>query len=99
MCEFKIVRKNDGSQLGEEVVVAGYGENYELLFSDILGVSLSSESALITEVNTLNQTLSVVEHPILKEFVGLAKSLASKTATSDQIDRIQQQLESLKSEL
>ena len=99
MCEFKIVRKNDGSQLGEEVVVVRYSENYELLFSDILGVNLSLESALIMDVNTLNQTLKVVEHPIIRDFLSLINNLADNSATRDQVDQLQKKLDQLKSEL
>ncbi|MHA1147152.1 MAG: hypothetical protein ACTSR8_02795 [Promethearchaeota archaeon] len=99
MCEFRIVRKNDGVQLGEEVVVAAYSENYELIFNDILGPNLSLESALIIDVNTLNQTLKVVEHPIIKDFLRLISNLVGHSATKDQVAHIQKQLDSLKAEL
>ncbi len=55
MCEFKIIKQNDGSQIFEDVVVLNYTDNNELLFKDILGMGESLESDLIMSVNTLNQ--------------------------------------------
>ncbi|MHA1292749.1 MAG: hypothetical protein ACTSQJ_08800 [Promethearchaeota archaeon] len=87
MCEFKIVRKNDNSQVGEEIVVIGYSENNELIFSDILGESFSLNSALILNVNTLNQTLTVVEHPLIKDFLSLINKITNKTLKIDDINK------------
>ena len=99
MCEFKIVRKNDGTQIGEEVVVVGYSENNELLFSDIMSINLTLDSAVITNVNTLNQTLEIVEHPLIKDFVALIRGLGKKSATKEQVEVFQKKLETIKNEI
>jgi len=36
MCEFKIIKQNDGSQILEDIVVLSYTENNELLFRNII---------------------------------------------------------------
>ena len=69
MCEFKIIKQNDGSQILEDIVILTYTENNELLFKDVLGIGELLKSALIVDVNTLNQTCVVVEHPLIKEFI------------------------------
>ncbi|MFX1316980.1 MAG: hypothetical protein ACFE9T_14050, partial [Promethearchaeota archaeon] len=69
MCEFKIIKKSDGSQILEDIVVLSYTENNELLFKDILGIGEKLKSAMILDVNTLNQTCLIFEHPLIKEFI------------------------------
>ena len=96
MCEFKIIKQNDGSQILEDIVVLNYTENNELLFKDILGTGESMDSALILDVNTLNQTCVVLEHPLIKEFISLAKKLVVEKATIEDIENLQEQLEKLK---
>jgi len=56
MCEFKVIKKNDGSQILEDIVILSYTEDNELLFKDIIGMGEILKSALIVDVNTLNQT-------------------------------------------
>ena len=69
MCEFKIIKNNDGSQILEDIVVISYTNDNELLFKDVLGMGEMLESALILSVNTLNQRCEVVEHPLVNETV------------------------------
>ena len=61
MCEFKIIKNNDGSQILEDIVVISYTNDNELLFKDVLGMGERLESALILSVNTLNQRCEVVQ--------------------------------------
>ena len=68
MCEFKIIKNNDGSQILEDIVVISYTNDNELLFKDVLGMGERLESALILSVNTLNQSCEVVEHPLVNDF-------------------------------
>lgn len=96
MCEFKIIKQNDGSRLAEDIVVIQYGGNNELLFKDILGMAEPLESALILDVNTMNQTTVVLEHPLVKDFIGLVKNLVDKKATAEQIEEFQKLLENYK---
>lgn len=99
MCEFKIIKLNDGSQIMEDIVIVYYTEDNEIVFKDILGMAEVIKSALILDVNTLNQTLTVMEHPIINDFIGLMKNLKDKDMTKDKIDIIISQLNDLKNAL
>jgi predicted RNA-binding protein len=99
MCEFKIIRKNDGSQIMEDIVIVNYTEENEIVFKDVLGMAEILKSALILDVNTLNQTLTVIEHPLVKDIIGLLKNLADKNITKEKIDNIIDQLSKLKKSL
>jgi len=96
MCEFKIIKKNDGSQIGEDIVIVSYSEDNELLFKDILGVGLTLESALVLDVNTLNQTLTIIEHPLIKDFINLMNNLTGNKGKVQEIENFQAKLEDLK---
>ena len=99
MCEFKIIKKNDDSQIGEDVIILGYTEENELVFKDILGMGIKLESALILEVNTISQRTVVLEHPIIRDFIGLMKNIIANSATKLEVEHIQTQLEELKNSL
>lgn len=96
MCEFKIIRKNDGSQIMEDIVIVNYTENNEIVFKDVLGMAELLKSALILKVNTLNQTLVVMEHPIINDFIGLMTNLNDKNKMKEKIENIVTQLNELK---
>jgi len=96
MCEFKVIKKNDGSQILEDIVILSYTEDNELLFKDILGMGEILKSALIVDVNTLNQTCVVLEHPLIKDFVGMIEKINSKTILKADIEKFEKQLISLK---
>ncbi|MHA1486889.1 MAG: CooT family nickel-binding protein [Promethearchaeota archaeon] len=96
MCEFKVIKKNDGSQILEDIVILSYTEDNELLFKDILGMGEILKSALIVDVNTLNQTCVVLEHPLIKDFVGMIEKINSKTILKADIEKFEKQLISFK---
>ena len=96
MCEFKVIKKNDGSQILEDIVILSYTEDNELLFKDILGMGEILKSALIVDVNTLNQTCVVLEHPLIKDFVGMIEKINFKTISKADIENFEKQLISLK---
>ena len=93
MCEFKIIKQNDGSQILEDILVISYSENNELLFKDVLGMGESLESALIREVNTLNQKCIIVEHPIIKQFLGLLDKITTKELYKKDIESFCEELQ------
>jgi len=99
MCEFKIIKKNDGSQILEDIVILSYTENNELLFKDILGIGEILNSALIVDVNTLNQTCVVLEHPLIRDFIGIVKNINDKTLSKSDIENFQTQLDIIKNNL
>jgi len=96
MCEFKVIKKNDGSQIVEDIVILSYTEDNELLFKDIIGMGEILKSALIVDVNTLNQTCVVLEHPLIKDFVGMIEKINSKTISKADIVNFEKQLINLK---
>ncbi|TES94998.1 MAG: CooT family nickel-binding protein [Promethearchaeota archaeon] len=96
MCEFKVIKKNDGSQILEDIVILSYTEDNELLFKDIIGMGEILKSALIVDVNTLNQTCVVLEHPLIQDFVGMIEKINSKTISKEVIEKFEKQLVSLK---
>ena len=99
MCEFKVIKKNNNSQIGEDIIILGYTEENELVFRDILGTGTKLDSALMLEVNTISQTTVILEHPLIKDFIGLMKNLIDKKATTTQVENVQSQLDELKSSL
>lgn len=96
MCEFKVIKKNDGSQILEDIVILSYTENNELLFKDIIGMGEILKSALIVDVNTLNQTCVILEHPLIQDFVGMIEKINSKTISKEDIEKFEKQLVNLK---
>jgi len=96
MCEFKIINETDGSQIGEDVLILFYTDDNELVFKDVLGMGEKLESALILDVNTLNQTCIVLQHPLIKEFINLIKNITNNKVDSEQIENFQRSIEKIK---
>ena len=96
MCEFKVVKEKDGTQLAEDVVIMHYNDDHELLLKDILGTGKKMESALLYDVNTMNQTTKVLEHPLIKDFVALVESLVHGNSVPEEIEAFQAKLEAFK---
>ncbi len=99
MCEFKIIRKNDNSQIGEDVIFLGYTESNELIFKDIMGMGTKLESALILDVNTISQKTIVLEHPLIKDFIKLMKNLNENEVTKEEVENFQIRLDEIKNSL
>jgi len=96
MCEFKIIKKNDGSQILEDIVVLSYTEDNELLLRDILGIGEVRDSALILEVNTLNQKCIIFEHPLIKDFIQMMKNVSNNSLSKSEIEKFKHNLDNLK---
>ena len=99
MCEFKVIKKNDGSQILEDIVILSYTEDNELLFKDIIGMGEILKSALIVDVNTLNQTCVVLEHPLVSHFIGIVEKINNKTISKSEIENFEKLLYDLKKNL
>jgi hypothetical protein len=99
MCEFKIINKTDGSQLAEDILVLSYTDNNELILKDVLGMGEQLDSALILDVNTLNQKCVVLQHPLIKLFINLMKTVSENKLKHQQIEEFQKKLEKLKETL
>jgi predicted RNA-binding protein len=96
MCEFKIIKKNDGKQIFEDIVVLSYTEDNQLLFRDVIGMGDTLESALILDVNTLNQTCLVFEHELIQPFIALMKKFASGEIADTDLEIFQMKVEKIK---
>jgi hypothetical protein len=99
MCEFKIIRKNDSSQILEDIVILSYNENKDLELKDVIGMGEILESALIMNVNTMNQKCIILEHPLIKDFIRLINNLTEHKSNKAEIDRFIDKLNNIKSEL
>lgn len=99
MCEFKIIRMNDNSQILEDIVLISYNNESKLVLKDVIGMGEILESALILDVNTVNQKCIILENPLVKDIVSLLVKLNEKNATKSDVDIIVKQLEDLKGEM
>ncbi len=99
MCEFKIIRKNDNSQILEDIVILSYNENNNLVLKDVIGMGKTLESALILNVNTMNQKCIIVENPLIKDFISLINNLSENKSSKSEIDEIINKLETIKTDL
>lgn len=99
MCEFKIINQTDGSQIAEDILVLSYTEDNELILKDVLGMGEKLDSALILDVSTLNQKCIVVQHPLIKDFISLIKSITNHKVNSEQIEHFKNSIEKIKQNL
>ncbi|MHA2009578.1 MAG: hypothetical protein ACXABO_19520 [Promethearchaeota archaeon] len=99
MCEFKIIRKNDGSQILDDVVILSYNDNSELMLKDVIGMGEILESALIIDVNTMNQKCFILEHPIIKDFIQLTKKLSVHKGKKSDVDFFIEKLTTIRANL
>ncbi|NVM35259.1 MAG: CooT family nickel-binding protein [Candidatus Lokiarchaeota archaeon] len=99
MCEFKIINENDGSQIAEDILILSYTDDNELIFKDVLGMGEKLDSALILDVNTLNQKCVVLQHPLIKKFLGLLKKINEQRLTKSDIEDFQEKLNKIKETL
>ena len=99
MCEFKVIKRNDGSQIMEEIVILSYNENNELVLRDVLGMGQTLKSALILDVNTMNQKCVILENPIIKDFISLITKISGNQVTGIDFDKVIGKLEELKEDL
>ena len=99
MCEFKIIKRNDGSQIMEDIVILSYNENSELVLRDVIGMGEKLESALILDVNTMNQKCIILENPIIKDFISLISKMSVNQVNKIDFDNFINKLVELKEDL
>ena len=99
MCEFKIINESDGSQIAEDILILSYTDDNELIIKDVLGMGEQLDSALILDVNTLNQKCVVLQHPLIKNFISIIRNINTNNLKKSEIENFQTRLESLKSTL
>ena len=86
MCEFKIINKADGSQIAEDILILSYTEDNELVLKDVLGMGEKLDSALILDVNTLNQECFVLQHPLIKDFIAIIRKINADSVNKSDIE-------------
>lgn len=99
MCEFKIINERDGSQIAEDILILSYTDDNELIFKDVLGMGEQLDSALILDVNTLNQKCVVLQHPLIKDFLSLLNEIIEHRITKSNIEKFQDKLNEIKETL
>ncbi|UCC20643.1 MAG: CooT family nickel-binding protein [Promethearchaeota archaeon] len=99
MCEFKIYRKSDGSQIAEDILVLSYTDDYELILKDVLGMGEQLDSALILDVNTLNQKCVILQHPLIRDFIELILGLDEQKISKSKVDSLIKKLEDIKNRI
>ena len=99
MCEFKIINKADGSQIAEDILILSYTEDNELVLKDVLGMGEKLDSALILDVNTLNQECFVLQHPLIKDFIAIIRKINADSVNKSDIEDFQTSLEAIKNTL
>ena len=60
---------------------------------------MSKVTDKIVDVNTLNQTCVVLEHPLIRDFIGIVKNIDNKTLSKSDIENFQVQLDNIKNSL
>lgn len=98
MCEFKIINKSDSSQLLEDIVILSYNEKSELVLKDVIGMGEILESAIILNVNTMNQKCVILQNPIINNFISLITKIQNESVKISDFDEFMNKLELLKQE-
>ena len=96
MCEFKIINETDGSRIAEDIFILSYTDDNELVFMDVLGIGEKLDSALILDVNTLNQECFVLQHPLIKDFIAIIRKINADSVNKSDIEDFQTKLDALK---
>ena len=96
MCEFKIIDQSSGSQIGEDILILSYTEENELIYRDVLGFGEKLESALIIDVNTVSQKCTVLQHPLIKDFLSIIRKLSTNNLEKSEIENFQDKINALK---
>jgi predicted RNA-binding protein len=96
MCEFKIIDQSSGSQIGEDILILSYTEENELIYRDVLGFGEKLKSALIMDVNTVSQKCTVLQHPLIKDFLSIIRNLSANNLEKSEIENFQEKINALK---
>ncbi|MFW9971542.1 MAG: hypothetical protein ACFFDF_15210 [Candidatus Odinarchaeota archaeon] len=99
MCEFKIINQADSTQIAEDILILSYTDNDELVLKDVLGMGVKLDSALILDVNTVNQKCRVIQHPLIKDFISLIKNITNNEVNLEQIENFQRSIEKIKEKI
>jgi len=61
-----------------------------------LGMGEKLDSALILDVNTLNQKCFILQHPLIKDFIAIIRKINTNSVNKSEIEDFQTKLETLK---
>jgi predicted RNA-binding protein len=94
MCELSVLLNEDGQsrQIAKDAVYALQNVD-SVIVKDILGTSTKVTSAMITKINITNETLTLITHPLVGEFL---KFFALYTETNGSISDLDQAWNQLK---
>jgi len=75
-------------------------ENYQSIIKiDVIGMGETFESALILDVNIMNQKCVILEDPIIKDFISLFTKLNPNQVEKSDFNKIISNLDELKRDL
>lgn len=84
MCELSVLLNKDGEsqQIAKDVVYALQNGD-TLIVKDILGTPTEVSSAMIAKVNITNETLTLIAHPLVGQFLKFFALLTDESNISD----------------
>lgn len=99
LCELSVLLNKDGEsqQIAKDVVYAIQNGD-TLIVKDILGASTEVSSAMITKLNITNETITLIAHPLVGQFLKFFALLTDESSISD-IEHAWGQLKNMGDEL
>jgi len=84
LCELSVLLNEDGEQrqIAKDIVYALQNGD-TLIIKDILGASKEVTSAMIAKVNITNETLTLIAHPLVGQFLKFFALLIDESSISD----------------
>ena len=100
MCELSVLLNEDGQsrQIAKDVVYALQNVD-SVIVKDILGTSTEVTSAMITKINITNETLTLITHPLIGEFLKFFALFTETDGSITDIDQAWNQLKKMGDEL
>ncbi len=90
------------TQIADEILVFNYDEETgDSAFYGIFGEKVDLKNALVLEVNMMpnKHNITVVQSPLVSEFVKLIRHLNKKSVSKEEIERFQKKLEEIKTKM
>jgi predicted RNA-binding protein len=84
LCELSVLLNKDGEsrQIAKDVVYALQNGD-TMIVKDILGTPTEVSSAMIAKVNITNETLTLIAHPLVGQFLKFFALLTDESRISD----------------
>jgi predicted RNA-binding protein len=99
MCELSVLLNKDGEsqQIAKDIVYA-LQDGDTMVVRDILGTSTQVSSAMIAKLNITNETLTLIAHPLVGQFLKFFALLTDESSISE-VEQAWDQLKKMGDEL